>query len=67
MYTYNVPDMSCQHCVSTITEAVKSVDPSADVKANLAAGSVAVQSQVEAARIEEAMRKAGYPAEAAAD
>jgi len=65
MYTYNVPDMSCQHCVSTITEAVKSVDPSAEVKADLAANTVAVRSSAETARIEEAMRKVGYPGETA--
>ena len=29
MYEFNIPDMSCGHCVGTVTQAIKSVDPAA--------------------------------------
>ncbi len=39
---FNVPDMTCGHCVATITRAVKAVDPAAAVKADLAGKTVTV-------------------------
>lgn len=60
MYLYKVPEMSCQHCVATITKAVKAVDPSADVSADIGKGEVSVESAAESTRIEEAMKEAGY-------
>ncbi len=39
---YSVPDMSCQHCVDAITEAVTSLDGVDDVAVDLAAKSVTV-------------------------
>ena len=33
---FNVPDMTCGHCVATVTKAVKALDPVAEVKADLA-------------------------------
>ena len=65
MYTYEVPDMSCRHCVATITEAVREVDPSAEVEADLDAGRVTIKSTAATSAIETAMREAGYPAEPA--
>ena len=35
MYQFNVPDMTCGHCASTITKAVKSEDPDAKVEISL--------------------------------
>ena len=65
MVTYEVPDMSCRHCVATITEAVREVDPAAEVDADLDAGRVTVRSTAAAPAIEAAMRDAGYPADPA--
>ncbi|WP_374333365.1 heavy-metal-associated domain-containing protein [Aestuariivirga sp.] len=58
---FNVPDMSCGHCVATITKAVKALDPAAEVKADLAAKSVTVESAVPASSIARALDEAGYP------
>ncbi len=65
MVTYEVPDMSCRHCVATITEAVREVDPAAEVDADLDAGRVTVRSTAATPAIEAAMRDAGYPADPA--
>ena len=46
---FNVPDMTCGHCVATITRAVKAVDPAAEVKADLAGKTVTVETSVPAA------------------
>lgn len=40
--TYNVPDMSCQHCIEAITSEVSKVDGVTSVQIDLAAKSVAV-------------------------
>lgn len=61
MLKLNVPDMSCGHCVSAITEAIKTIDPAADVKTDLAAKSVTVQTTAPAAHIAKALDEAGYP------
>jgi len=58
---FNVPDMTCGHCVATITRAVKAVDPAAEVKADLAAKTVAVESAAPAAAMATALDQAGYP------
>lgn len=60
MYLYKVPETSCQHCVATITKAVKAVDPTATVSADVGTGEVSVESAAESARIEDAMKEAGY-------
>jgi copper chaperone len=36
MYQFNVPDMTCGHCASAITKAVKAEDPNAEVEISLA-------------------------------
>lgn len=66
MLRYQVPDMSCGHCVQAVTQAVKGVDPNADVAADLDTKSVEVVSTAQGELIRQALRDAGYPAEAAA-
>ena len=60
MLRYQVDDMTCGHCVQTITRAVKGVDAGADVRVDLATKSVDVTSQAQADAIAEAIREAGY-------
>jgi copper chaperone len=62
MTTFSVPDMSCGHCVSTITKAIRGLDPAADIKADLAARTVTVESAAAASSIVRALEDAGYPA-----
>ena len=60
MPTYQVDDMTCGHCVATITAALGALDAGARVDIDLGAHRVKVESAQPAARIEEAIRAAGY-------
>lgn len=55
-----VPDMACGACVSTITQAVQAIDPSAEVKTDLASKAVDITASVTAEALTEAIQKAGY-------
>ncbi|MEW9534013.1 heavy-metal-associated domain-containing protein [Microbispora sp. NPDC049125] len=60
--TYTVTGMTCGHCVSSVKEEVAEVPGVTGVEVDLATGLVTVQSDgpVEAARIEAAVKEAGY-------
>jgi len=58
--TFQVQGMSCGHCVNAVTQAVKSVDPRAEIKVDLASGQVEVQSQQDHAAIARAIEDEGY-------
>jgi len=62
---FNVPDMTCGHCVSTVTKTVKALDAAAEVKADLAAKTVTVETTAPAAAVSRALDDAGYPNTAA--
>jgi copper chaperone len=57
---FQVQGMSCGHCVGAVTQAVKSVDPQAEVKVDLASGQVEVQSQQERGALARAIEEEGY-------
>jgi copper chaperone len=58
--SFQVTGMSCGHCVGAVTQAVKAIDPQADVKIDLASGKVEVQSQQDRAAITKAIEEEGY-------
>jgi copper chaperone len=60
MYSFQVNDMTCGHCVSTVERAVKSVDASAQVRIDLPTGKVAIQSDKPAVSFADAISEAGY-------
>ena len=61
MTTFEVKDMTCGHCVSTITKAVKVVDLGATVQIDLATHRVSIdQTKADAAALSDAIRQAGY-------
>ncbi len=60
MYQFNVPDMTCGHCVSTITKAVKSEDPKAKVEINLGQHLVKIESALSQDEIAQQITEAGY-------
>jgi copper chaperone len=61
MISFEVNDMTCGHCVSTITKALKGEDPNAIVQIDLANRRVAVASaHANAAELRDAIREAGY-------
>ena len=62
MTELRVGNMTCGHCVSAVTRAVRSVDPRAEVQVDLARGSVTVDGQSEAGELVKAISEAGYPA-----
>jgi copper chaperone len=57
-----VPDMSCGHCVATITKAVTAADPDATVAADLASKTVQVATRMPDAALLEVLANIGYPA-----
>ena len=58
--TFQVQGMSCNHCVGAVTQAVKSVDPQAEVQVDLASGKVEVRSQQDHTAIARAIEEEGY-------
>ena len=62
MYEYDIPDMSCGHCVSTVKKAIKAADPQANAEVDLMKRRALVTSAVDPKAIAAAMDDAGYPA-----
>lgn len=62
MIELNVNDMTCGHCTDTVTRAIKSVDPRAEVQVDLASKRVRVQGRAAEDRLIRALNDAGYPA-----
>jgi copper chaperone len=60
MYEFQIPNMSCGHCVKAITEAVKTADPQAQVQADLPNHKVQVQSAVPREAVVAQLVEAGY-------
>ncbi|AEV60719.1 heavy-metal-associated domain-containing protein [Pseudomonas ogarae] len=65
MQTFNVQGMSCGHCVKAITQAVQAKDPAADVRIDLGAKTVQVQSSLPADAVLAAIKEEGYEASVA--
>jgi len=63
MYRFHVPDMTCAHCVRTITDAVHQVDPAADVTADPSTHAVTVRSTADQPALLAALSEAGYDAQ----
>lgn len=61
MLTFKVNDMTCGHCVSTITKAIKGVDRDAKVTIDLATHLVTVEpTEADARELTDAIAEAGY-------
>lgn len=58
--TFQVQGMTCGHCERAVTEAVKQVDPQAEVKIDRSTGTVDVQSSAERAALAHAIAEEGY-------
>lgn len=65
MMTFTLPDMTCGHCVATVTKAIKTLDSKAEVKADLARKTVTVETTAPASAVAKAMEDAGYPSSTA--
>jgi copper chaperone len=60
MIQFNIPSMSCGHCVKAVTQAVHEVDPQAKVDVNLATKQVQVESTAEPQKLVASLAEAGY-------
>lgn len=61
MIAFEVKDMTCGHCVSTITKAVKAADKDANVQIDLASHRVTIDgAAADAATLGAAIAEAGY-------
>ena len=61
MITFEVKDMTCGHCVSTITKAVRAVDREATVLIELQSHQVQIEpSDADADELRDAILEAGY-------
>ena len=58
--TLNVKGMTCGHCERTVTEAIQSVDPDAQIKIDRASGQVEVQTTESIEAIAKAIAEEGY-------
>lgn len=60
---FNVPKMSCSHCVASIESSVIATDPAAEVACDLTTHRVNIESTLTAEDLAVAIREAGYDAE----
>lgn len=61
MIEMTLPDMSCGHCVTAVTQACKEVDPAARVEVDLGTKKVRIESAEDRQDFTEALSEAGYP------
>jgi copper chaperone len=61
MLEFNLPDMSCGHCVKSVTQAVQQVDPQARVTVDLGQKKASVDSAQDRQPFVAALTEAGYP------
>jgi copper chaperone len=64
MYQFNVPDMTCGHCVSTVTKAIEDADPKAKVDISLAERRVQIQTTLSSEEAARQIAQAAYTPEA---
>ena len=61
MIAFEVNDMTCGHCVSTITKALKAADSDAKVQIDLATHRVQIEpASADADELADAIKEAGY-------
>ena len=60
MLSFELPDMTCGHCVKAVTQAVQQADPAATLNVDLAAHRVDVDSQLPREQLAAALAEAGY-------
>lgn len=58
---FNVPTMSCGHCVGVITKTVQQLDVNAKISVDLPAKKVSVETTQDRQTVADALAEAGYP------
>jgi len=64
MIEFKLPDMTCGHCVRTVTETVQQVDAAATVQIDLPTHALRIESAHPAEAFARALAEQGYPAAA---
>lgn len=67
MIGFTVPSMSCGHCISAITQALKAANPQVQVHVDLSRKQVQVQGSADRQRLAQVLTEAGYPPLATAE
>ena len=57
---FKVPDMACDACAKTITQAILALDSQATIKADSQTKQVTVETQASESSVKEAIAAAGY-------
>lgn len=60
MLSFQIPNMTCGHCVRAVTEAVQAIDPAATVQADLPTHQVSVDTTAAREAVVAELAKAGY-------
>jgi copper chaperone len=60
MIKFEVPDMTCGHCVSTVEKAIRAADPTASAKIDLSSKTVSVETALAPEVISASIAEAGY-------
>lgn len=63
MVNFQVNDMTCGHCVKTISAAIKTAAPEAEIRVDLSTRSVNVEGALDIDTVERAIRESGYSPE----
>lgn len=58
-----VPDMTCKHCVATITKLIQDADPKAELVVDLPTHLIDVRTELEATALVDILEDAGYSPE----
>jgi copper chaperone len=61
MIEFQLPDMTCGHCASRVTQTLKLTDPVCQIHIDLKAQKVQVQSTDDRQTLADALTEAGYP------
>ncbi len=60
MIEFTVNDMTCNHCVATLTKALRAIEPTGRVEVDLGRKRVRVEGAASAETVAQAIRDAGY-------
>ena len=61
LHEFDLPDLSCGHCVKSVTAAALALDAGARVEADIASKHVSIHSAQPRAALVAALTEAGYP------
>ncbi len=59
-HVFQVQGMTCGHCEKSVQQAIRQIDPTAQVQIDRSQGRVAVSSEVAADTLKTAIREEGY-------